>query len=47
MAALGPVLVAYYYDQVGNYDLALVAIAVCNLGSALMLYRIKDRLPRI
>ena len=46
MAALGPVLVAYYYDQVGNYDLALVAIAVCNLGSALMLYRIKDRLPR-
>jgi len=47
MAALGPVLVAYYYDQVGNYDLALVAIAVCNVGSALMLYRIKDRLPRI
>ena len=46
MSALGPVLVASYYDQVGNYDLALVAIAVCNLGSALMLYRIKDRLPR-
>lgn len=46
MAALGPVLVAYYYDQVGDYDFALVAIAVCNLGSAIMLYRIKDRLPK-
>ncbi len=46
MAALGPVLVAAYYDTVGNYDLALVAIALCNLGSAVMLYRIKDRLPR-
>lgn len=45
MAALGPVLVAAYYDAVGNYNLALVAIALCNMGSAIMLYRIKDRLP--
>ncbi len=41
MSALGPVLVAYYYDLVGNYDLALLAIAVCNLASAIMLYRIR------
>ena len=43
MSALGPVLVAYYYDQVGNYDLALVAIALCNIASAIMLYRMKSR----
>lgn len=42
MSALGPVLVAYYYDQVGNYDLALLAIALCNIASAVMLYRISD-----
>ena len=41
MSALGPVLVAYYYDVVGNYDLALLAIAICNLASAIMLYRIR------
>ncbi len=46
MAALGPVLVASYYDRVGNYDLALALIALCNLGSAILLVRIKDRLPR-
>lgn len=46
MAALGPVLVASYYDRVGNYDLALALIALCNLGSAVLLVRIKDRLPR-
>ena len=43
MSALGPVLVAYYYDQVGNYNLALVAIALCNIASAIMLYRMKSR----
>ena len=42
MSALGPVLVAYYYDQVGNYDLALLAIALCNIASAIMLYRMKS-----
>jgi len=40
MSALGPILVAYYYDVVGNYDLALIAMGVCNLASAFMLFRI-------
>ena len=40
MSALGPVLVAYYYDIAGDYNLALLAIAICNLASAFMLYRI-------
>ena len=44
--ALGPVLVAWYYDLVGNYDFALLAMACCTLGSAVMLYRMRDRLPR-
>ncbi len=39
MSALGPVLVAYYYDVAGNYDLALLIIGVCNLLSAVMLFR--------
>lgn len=43
MSALGPVLVAYYYDLVGNYDLALLAIALCNMASAVMLYRMKSK----
>ncbi len=43
MSALGPVLVAYYYDLFGNYDLALLAIALCNIASAIMLYRMKTK----
>lgn len=43
MSALGPVLVAYYYDLVGNYDIALLVIALCNIASAVMLYRMKNR----
>ena len=39
MSALGPILVAYYYDVVGNYDLALIAMGLCNLLSALMLFK--------
>lgn len=42
MSAVGPVLVAYYYDLAGNYDLALLTIAFCNLSSAIMLYRIRQ-----
>ena len=42
LSALGPIVVAYYYDLVGNYDLALLAIGVCNLASAVMLARISD-----
>jgi cyanate permease len=42
MSALGPVLVAYYYDLVGNYDLALLVIALCNIASAIMLFRMKN-----
>ena len=42
MSAVGPVLVAYYYDLAGNYDLALLTIAFCNLSSAIMLYRVRQ-----
>jgi len=42
MFALGPVLVAYYYDVAGNYDMALIAMAICNLVSAVMLFRVND-----
>ena len=42
MSALGPVLVAYYYDLVGNYDLALLVIALCNIASAVMLFRMTN-----
>ena len=42
MSALGPILVAYYYDLAGNYDLSLLLIASCNLASALMLFRLQD-----
>ena len=42
LSALGPIVVAYYYDLVGNYNLALLAIALCNLASAVMLARMAD-----
>lgn len=42
MSAIGPVVVGYYYDIVGNYNLALLAIAICNIASAVMLFRMKD-----
>ena len=43
MSSVGPVLVATYYDLVGDYYGALAFIALCNLFSAVMLFRIKDR----
>jgi hypothetical protein len=30
--------VPYYYDLVGNYNLALLVIALCNIASAIMLF---------
>ena len=42
MSALGPILVAWYYDVAGNYNLALLVIALCNVFSAIMLYRLRD-----
>jgi sugar phosphate permease len=42
MSAVGPIVVGYYYDLVGDYNLALVAIAICNIASAVMLFRMKD-----
>jgi MFS family permease len=39
MSALGPLLVAYYYDLVGDYNAALLVIAFCNIASAVMLFR--------
>ncbi len=41
MSAIGPVLVGYYYDATGNYDLALLIIASCNIASAVLLFLIK------
>jgi MFS family permease len=43
MSSVGPVLVATYYDRMGDYYGALSFIALCNLFSAVMLFRIKDR----
>lgn len=41
MSAIGPIVVGYYYDVVGDYNLALLAIASCNIASAFMLFRMK------
>jgi len=43
MSAAGPIIAAAYYDQVGNYDNVFLAMALCNLGSAVMLMRMSDR----
>jgi len=40
MSAFGPILVALYYDQAGNYNLALLTIGACNIASAVMMYLI-------
>jgi len=42
LSALGPIAVAYYYDLVGNYDLALLVIGACNLVSAIVLVKMSD-----
>lgn len=42
MSAIGPILVAYYHDIAGNYDLALLIVASCNIASAVMLYRMRE-----
>ncbi len=42
LSAVGPVLVALYYDIAGNYDLALIAMGICNLLSALLLLRLRE-----
>ena len=46
MSALGPILVASYYDLAGSYDLSLLVIAACNLASAFMLYFLKTHSSR-
>ena len=45
MSAVGPILVASYYDSAGSYDVALMVIATCNLASALMLSSLKVQPP--
>ena len=45
MSAVGPILVASYYDSAGSYDVALMVIATCNLASALMLSSLKAQPP--
>ncbi|MDP2142385.1 MAG: MFS transporter [Gammaproteobacteria bacterium] len=47
MSAAGPIIAAAYYDQVGNYDNAFLAMGLCNLGSALMLMRMSDKAPDV
>lgn len=42
MSAIGPILVAYYHDIAGNYDLALLIVASCNIASAVMLYHMRE-----
>jgi hypothetical protein len=37
ISAAAPVLVSYYQDTTGTYDGAILAIAGCNLVSALMI----------
>ena len=43
MSALGPILVASYYDSTGSYDFSLLVIAACNLASALVLHTLKTQ----
>lgn len=45
MTALGPVLVAAYYDRIGNYDNAFLLMALCNLAAAVMLMIMSDERP--
>jgi len=47
LSALGPIAVAGYYDLAGNYNLALLAIATCNLASAVMLAQLSERRPAV
>lgn len=42
MSAIGPILVACYHDIAGNYDLALLIVASCNIASAVMLYHMRE-----
>ncbi len=42
LSAVGPVLVALYYDIAGNYNLALIAMGLCNLASAFLLVRLQN-----
>ena len=42
LSAVGPVLVALYYDIAGDYDLALIAMGLCNLASAFLLVRLQN-----
>ncbi len=41
LSAVGPVLVALYYDIAGDYNLALIATGICNLVSAVLLMRMR------
>lgn len=42
LSAVGPVLVALYYDIAGDYNLALIAMGLCNLASAFLLVRLQN-----
>ena len=42
LSAVGPVLVALYYDIAGDYNLALIAMGLCNLASAVLLVRLQN-----
>ncbi len=42
LSAAGPILVAWYYDVAGDYNLALIAMGLCNLASALLMVRLRN-----
>ena len=42
LSAVGPVLVALYYDIAGDYNLALIVMGLCNLASAFLLIRLQN-----
>lgn len=47
LTAMGPVLAAWYYDRVGNYDNAFIAMALCNIVAAAMLLVLTDKRPEV
>lgn len=45
LTAIGPVAAAWYYDSFGNYDLAFVIMALCNLLAGGMLLMLSEQRP--
>ena len=43
LGAMAPISTSYYYDVVGNYDGAIIAVGCANLVSAIMIMLIKPQ----